>query len=71
MVKKILKITAALAVIWTVIVPVFLFLRQRHTRKRIEESRGRDHAIAREKVYRGQDETVVIDDEDYADDPEE
>ncbi len=71
MVKKILKITAALAVIWTVIVPVFLFFRQRRTRKRIEESRGRDHAIAREKVYRGQDETVVIDDEDYADDPEE
>ena len=71
MVKKILKITAAWAAVWTVIIPVLLFFRQRHTRKQIEESRGRDHAIAREKVYRGQDETVVIDDEDYADDPEE
>ena len=71
MMKKFLKIAAVLAAFWIVIVPVVLLLRQKQTKKRIAESRGRDHAIAREKVYRGHDGTVLIDDEDYADDPED
>ena len=54
-----------------VIVPAVLFLRMKWTDKRVKENRDRIHAFAHEKVYRGHDDTVVVDEADYADDPEE
>ena len=71
MLKKLLKITLPLAAAALLIAPAILILRMKLTEKRVAENRDRIHAFAREKVYRGHDDTVVIDEADYADDPEE
>ena len=69
--KRALKICAALAAVVVVIaVPACVLLKQSRDRE-IYDGKVRDHAIAREKVCCAHDDTVVVADDDYADDPDE